>query len=792
MAVSLGTAYLELQPSTKGLVPGVRSAFKGVEKEGLAAGENTGAQFATGVGKKSGGVKGMMGKLGLIGLGITAANELVSTFTDGIAGAADLEQSKGAIAAVFKGDAKEIDKAAREAAKNLGLSRNEYNELASTVGAGLKNKGITDFTGETQKLLTLGSDLAAQFGGDTAQAVEAIGSLMRGEADPIERYGVSISETAVSAELAARGQDTLTGKALEAAKAQARLDLLMRDTVDAHGAWNREADTAAGKQQRAAKQWDDLKTRIGEGFLPVITTTTGFLSDKLLPGIDNITTAWTNGTGPMGDVRDLFDKVSVVVRDKVAPIFDDLAEFVNNELGPALNDFGRDVVKPIMEGVVIPLFGLLADVIREDVGPVMFWLWDKVVKPTMKNIADAVGSFGEHWEIIWGGIQETAAKPVNFVIGTIWNDGLRKVFNLVRGVLGMDPLASVPLVSWGAKKSSGGGAGGRARAMYWSGGYTGDGGKYEPKGVVHGGEYVLTKEEVRALGGPRALEARKHEWLAGYAAGGYVNPDAGASPRTLTRYKGKTFTRLFAATLRAAEQMAGVGFNISQGSFRPRTSYSGTSHQGDAVDILGPITNGVIRALRANGVAAWDRTGKGNWAPHIHGVPLPGRGYAAGSAIWQAQDYLRGGDGLGGRDNGPRVNSNGGADWLVEVPGMLVKIARDIASLGDAWGGSLKGAFDSAIGGVKDWIAKQLGFPVGGYAGGTSWASPGLAWVGERGPELVSFRGGERVYTADQSAQMATAGRVYHMRFDVPREAFRDVTAFMQFVADLEHHAQIA
>ena len=32
------------------------------------------------------------------------------------------------------------------------------------------------------------------------------------------------------------------------------------------------------------------------------------------------------------------------------------------------------------------------------------------------------------------------------------------------------------------------------------GGYTGDGDKYEPKGVVHGGEYVITKERTSKLG----------------------------------------------------------------------------------------------------------------------------------------------------------------------------------------------------------------------------------------------------------------------------------------------------
>lgn len=30
---------------------------------------------------------------------------------------------------------------------------------------------------------------------------------------------------------------------------------------------------------------------------------------------------------------------------------------------------------------------------------------------------------------------------------------------------------------------------------FWEGGYVGDGGKYEPKGVVHGGEYVINKEQ---------------------------------------------------------------------------------------------------------------------------------------------------------------------------------------------------------------------------------------------------------------------------------------------------------
>lgn len=42
-----------------------------------------------------------------------------------------------------------------------------------------------------------------------------------------------------------------------------------------------------------------------------------------------------------------------------------------------------------------------------------------------------------------------------------------------------------------------------------------------------------------------------------------------------------------------------------------------------------------------------------------------------------------------------------------------------------------------------------------GYASGTLSAPPGLAWVGENGPELMQMRGGERVYNASESIRIA-------------------------------------
>lgn len=54
-----------------------------------------------------------------------------------------------------------------------------------------------------------------------------------------------------------------------------------------------------------------------------------------------------------------------------------------------------------------------------------------------------------------------------------------------------------------------------------TGGYTGDGGKFEPKGVVHGGEFVLRKEVVAQPGMRNYLEGLN---VRGYASGGFVTP----------------------------------------------------------------------------------------------------------------------------------------------------------------------------------------------------------------------------------------------------------------------------
>lgn len=323
-----------------------------------------------------------------------------------------------------------------------------------------------------------------------------------------------------------------------------------------------------------------------------------------------------------------------------------------------------------------------------------------------------------------------------------------------------------------------------------------------PTARVSRDEYIVNAKSTRKY--RSLIEAINADRLPRRAQGGLVT------------YKGGTFTMEFAKRLAFAEQLAHESFNISQGGFRPPTSYSGTSHQGDAVDIVSPVNNVTVIALRSTGIAAWDRTGKGNWVPHIHGVPLPGAGQAGGSAVWQAQDYLKGGDGLGGRDNGPRVpinplmdlgvDTSTGGSWFDLALGTIFKPFEAMAGIGKDFLGSPIGMLASGLintlrngvtSNLNHWFGMELpitsgdtaygteGVPVSvgnsgkpgfgkpmafangglvkaarsksGYARGTRWASPGWRWAGENGPELVHFSGGEGVWP---SQALATGGIV--------------------------------
>lgn len=228
--------------------------------EGFAEAESKVGGFQQGLDKASVAAAGVLAGVGAVA---KAAYDSASA----------LEQSSGAVESVFQDQAAAVQAYAKDAAQSLGLSANAYQESAALIGSQLQTLGfdLDQAADKTHDLMGVGADLAATFGGTTEEAVSALSSALKGERDPIEKYGVALSQAAIDAKVAALGLDTSTDASKRNANAQAALALISEQTANAQGAFSREAGTAAGQTQRAAAEFENAKAALGEVLLPIVT-----------------------------------------------------------------------------------------------------------------------------------------------------------------------------------------------------------------------------------------------------------------------------------------------------------------------------------------------------------------------------------------------------------------------------------------------------------------------------------------------------------------------------------------
>ena len=103
-----------------------------------------------------------------------------------VTAASDAEQSIGATETVFGKFADNVIAKSDKAAKSYGLSANDYRTSANLIGSLFKNQGVAvdKLAGKTDDMIGVASDLAATFGGTTADAVDALGSSLQGRVRP--------------------------------------------------------------------------------------------------------------------------------------------------------------------------------------------------------------------------------------------------------------------------------------------------------------------------------------------------------------------------------------------------------------------------------------------------------------------------------------------------------------------------------------------------------------------------------------------------------------------------------
>lgn len=411
---------------------------------------------------KFGGVMGKIGKVAGVGLALGGAAAL-KFGADSVSAASDAQQSLGATETVFGKFADRVIKDSDSAATQFGLSANEYRENANLIGSLFKNQGVSldELGGKTRAAIGTASDLAATFGGTTKDAVEALGSAFKGEFDPLEKYGISLKASTVTTEAmritnaktaAEFGKLTLAQQT--AAKQQATNNLIAKQSKDAQGAFARETDTLAHKQQVLAAQFENVKVKVGNVLLPIMTKFMGFLIDEGIP-------AATKAAAKFREWWPTIEKVGRITGE-VLVVLGRFVGWLAEKLWPVIQQTGARLIEG---GQMVYKFGqkfvdVIADVarfvkgVKEKTGEAV-----EFVKGIPGKISDALGDLGSFLynkgvDLIAGFARGIADKMQDAIDAV--KDGLGKIAGLLPG----SPIKWGPLVSW-----NNGGAGKRLMAL---------------------------------------------------------------------------------------------------------------------------------------------------------------------------------------------------------------------------------------------------------------------------------------------------------------------------------------
>lgn len=110
-----------------------------------------------------------------------------------------------------------------------------------------------------------------------------------------------------------------------------------------------------------------------------------------------------------------------------------------------------------------------------------------------------------------------ASEISKLLLGNYGKTG--NIGGLAGGLWGMLTGGAAGAASSGITASSSFVAGGTAFA-FEDGGFTGNGGRFDPAGIVHRGEGVLNQDEIRAIGGEQGFNALRRAIRTGHSAGG--------------------------------------------------------------------------------------------------------------------------------------------------------------------------------------------------------------------------------------------------------------------------------
>lgn len=231
--------------------------------------------------------------------------------------------------------------------------------------------------------------------------------------------------------------------------------------------------------------WDAMSIAIQWLWNNVLSPVFGWISAGWQLLTDGIKWYWENVTKPAWDA--LQAAAQWMWYNVLSPVFG----FIKSGwelLSQGISAIWNNVIRPVWD-----TFGSVIDFVVHNVVEPAF----EAVKTALGKVGDFFGSVVDGIKSVWNGLKSILAKPINFMIGTVYNGGILKAWNTIADFIpGLNPAAPLTEIQENATGGAirGPGTGTSDDILSW----------------LSNGEHVLTAADVKALGGQGGVYALRN------------------------------------------------------------------------------------------------------------------------------------------------------------------------------------------------------------------------------------------------------------------------------------------
>lgn len=296
-------------------------------------------QAESGFDSLSGSASKTFGKIGSLAKTAVAAIATIGVAAGAAAfkaiqAASDLEEAQAKVGQIFGESARLVEEFASDAAKSLGQSKQAVLDAAGVFGTFGKAAGLSgnDLALFSNSFTALATDLASFNNTSPEEAVQAIGAALRGEAEPLRKYGVLLDDATLKAAALELGIYDGSGALTSQQKILAAQKVIWEQTTDAQGDFARTSKGLANQSRILRAQLSNITAEIGAKLLPIAVKIANFINNKVIPAF-----------------RDLYETFRA---DGIAGIFKKIGDEVKKAIpiiGNLLRDLGEKFIDWIKE-----------------------------------------------------------------------------------------------------------------------------------------------------------------------------------------------------------------------------------------------------------------------------------------------------------------------------------------------------------------------------------------------------------------------------------------------------------